>query len=103
MLYWQVMTRDDTTRRWFQRADAWRDRMADLGLDGLLPSLTHVAHPLGALGAQVLWLAEGALGPLDGGLAEEAGALATLLDDPAAFEHLLARLATDSANAAETG
>ena len=93
---------DDGTRRWLQRADAWRYRLADLGLDGLLASLAPVAQPLGMLGAQVLWMAEGALGPLNDTLAAEAGALARLLDDPQAFDHLLKHLAADTRSAAET-
>ena len=96
------MTLDEETHRWLRRADVWREKSAEMGLDGLLASLTQVAHPLGALGAQMLWVAEGALGPLDSVLADEAGALARMLDDPVAFDDLLLRLATDTEDPSKT-
>jgi hypothetical protein len=96
------MIMDDGTRRWFQRADTWRYRLANLGLDGLLASLAPALHPFGTLGAQALWMAEGALGPLNDSLAAEAGSLAGLLDDPVAFDRLLKHLAADVGSAAET-
>lgn len=97
----QVMILDEETHRWLRRVDVWRGKLAELGLDGLLAALTPVAHPLGALSAQVLWIAEGALGPLDDSLAGEAEALARLLDDPVSFDHLLGRLTTDTESVSE--
>lgn len=89
------MTRDETYQRWIQRTDALRARLADVGLEGLLVSLAQVVRPLGPLAAQVLWMAQPTLGTLEGTLSQEAGALANLLDDPMALDHLLAQLTAD--------
>jgi hypothetical protein len=87
------MTRDAAYDRWVQRADTLRDRLADLGLERLLVSLAQVARPLGPLAAQVLWVAQPTLSTFEGTLSQEAGALANLLDDPMALDHLLTQLA----------
>lgn len=100
MLYWQVMNTDEGYLRWLNRVATWRDRMADIGLDGLLPALAGVARPLGPLTAQLLWVTQPTLGALDRGISREIGSLAEMLHDPTAFDHLLARLAED---APETG
>ena len=97
-----MMVLDDAHERWRRRAGAWRARLADLGLDGLLVSLAQAARPLGPLAAQVLWVAQPTLDLFGGDLSREAGALADLLDDPAALDHLLTQLVADHEDATET-
>ena len=88
------MERNEGLTRWTERAAQWRARLADLGLDGLLEALAPVARPLGPLAAQILWVAPPTLGVVSGTISQEAGALASLLDDPAALDRLLSQLAS---------
>lgn len=96
MLYWQLMTLQEAQSRWFRRAERWRVRFADLGLESLLGAFGEALRPLGPLAAQVLWVAQPTLGVLGGSLSEEAGTLADLLHDPAALDHLLMHLAEET-------
>lgn len=95
-----MMISDEGHERWIRRARTWQDRLADLGLESLIDALANVARPLAPLAAQVLWVAQPALGALHGGLSQEAGDLAELLHDPAALDRLMAQLLTDPS---ETG
>jgi hypothetical protein len=82
-------------KRWLERAETWRNQLADIGLDGLVASLAEAVRPLGPLAAQVLWVAQPTLGALDRTLSQEAGVLADLLHDPAALDNLLTQLTAD--------
>lgn len=83
------MNREKEYDRWVGHALNWRERAAEVGLDGLLSALAQVMRPLGPLAAQVLWVAQPTLGMFSGELSEDANALANLLDDPATLDRLL--------------
>lgn len=73
----EQITQDE---RWAGRLARWSQRLAASRLDGVVRALLEAAEPLGPLGAQVLWIAQPALGlivPRD-----EIGSLARLLDAP---------------------
>ena len=73
-----------------------------MGLDGLLEPLAQTMRPLGPLGAHLLWLVQPGLGAFDASLSQEAGALADVLEDPLAFDHLLSQVTTETGQTAGT-
>lgn len=75
-------TERDWRGHWQGVSRRWEARLADMGLDGLIPAL----KPLGPAAAHLLWMAGPLLGPADGGAV---GGLAEFLyapDDPAERE-----------------
>ena len=96
------MTRDGDYERLIQRADMPHRWLADVGLDGLMMPLAQIMRPLGPLGAQVLWLVQPGLGAVDASLAQEAGVLADVLEDPLALDHLLSQVAAKAGETAGT-
>ncbi|MCC7452003.1 MAG: hypothetical protein IT324_31650 [Anaerolineae bacterium] len=81
----------DRPDRLHQRLNRWSAQLRSAGLDGLVGTLLDAAEPLGPLGAQLLWIAQPALGLLTP--ADEIDELARLLDDPAGMAWLRAELA----------
>ena len=73
-----------------RRFAAWSIRLRAMGLDDLAGAFLGAAEPLGPLGAQLLWVAQPALGLLLPG--DEIGDLASLLDDPAGMAWLRSEL-----------
>jgi hypothetical protein len=75
------------------RVSGWSARLNAAGLIGLVEALMDAAEPLGPLGAQLLWVAQPALGmvmPSD--TADDIDGLARLLDDPAGVAWLRSEL-----------
>jgi hypothetical protein len=71
---------DSHAGRWADRLARWSGRLRLAHLDGLVGAFLEAAEPLGALGAQCLWIAQPALGlfvPRD-----DITSLARLLDEP---------------------
>jgi hypothetical protein len=76
---------------WTPRLRRWAQRLRAAGLDGAVGALLDAAEPLGPLGAQMLWIAQPALGlvaPRD-----EVASLARLLDAPGGVAWLREQLA----------
>jgi hypothetical protein len=71
----------------------WSARLRSAGLDGLVETLLDVAEPLGPLGAQLLWVAQPALGLVMPAAAGDLDSLADLLDDPGGVAWLRSALA----------
>jgi hypothetical protein len=76
--------------RWAPRLARWSGRLQASGLRGLVGVLLEAAEPLGPLGAQVLWVAQPALGVLLP--RDEIASLARLLDEPGGMAWLRGRL-----------
>jgi hypothetical protein len=77
---------DDRLERLERRLSGWSARLRKAGLGELVGTFLDVAQPLGPLGAQILWIAQPALGfvmPRD-----EVDGLARLLDHPAGMAWL---------------
>ncbi len=72
------------------RIAGWSARLRAAGLDGLAGALLDAAEPFGPLGAQILWVAQPAIGLLIP--PDEIDGLANLLDDPAGMAWLRAEL-----------
>lgn len=70
----------------------WSARLRSAGLGGLVEALLDVAEPLGPLGAQLLWIAQPALGVVMPAAADDLDSLAQLLDDPAGVAWLRSAL-----------
>ena len=80
----------DARTRLQRRFAAWSVRLRATGLDDLASAFLGAAEPFGPLGAQLLWIAQPALGLLLPG--DEIGDLACLLDDPAGMAWLRSEL-----------
>lgn len=72
--------------RWEPRFARWGARLRALRLDGLAVALLDAAGPLRILGAQMLYIAQPALGLFGG--RDTAGELARLLEDPDSLAYL---------------
>jgi len=80
----------DRLERLHHRLTGWSAQLRTLGIDSLLGAFLDAAEPLGPLGAQLLWVAQPALGlvvPRD-----EVDGLARILDNPAGVAWLRAAL-----------
>ena len=86
------MQSENNHRRWLERVTNWQEQVADIGLDGLLTALVQTARPLGPLAAQLLWVAQPTLNVFSTHVSDDAGSLASLLEDPLALDELLAHL-----------
>jgi len=76
--------------RWAPRLARWSGRLEAARLRGLVAALLEAAEPLGPLGAQMLWVAQPALGVLLP--RDEIASLARLLDEPGGVAWLRGRL-----------
>ena len=72
---------DDRLERLQRRLSGWSVRLHTAGLGDLVGTVLDAAQPLGPLGAQILWVAQPALGLLMP--RDEIDGLARVLDDPA--------------------
>jgi len=70
----------DVRERLEQRLKRWAERVQGTGLGGVLGPLLGAASPLSILGAQLLWVAQPALGLL--APRDEIEALAQILSEP---------------------
>jgi len=95
-----TMEREPEAERWAERLARWSDRLRPAHLDGLLGALLDAVEPFGPLGAQMLWVAQPALGVFVP--RGEVAALARLLDAPDGVAWLRARLDGDLPDS-ETG
>jgi hypothetical protein len=86
----QIDLATDTRARLQCRLAEWSARLRATGLDDLAGAFLGAAEPFGPLGAQLLWVAQPALGLLLP--REEIGDLACLLDDPAGMAWLRSEL-----------
>ncbi len=77
--------------RWSPRLLRWARQIRAARLDGPVGALLDAAEPLGPLGAQLLWIAQPALGLLVP--RDEIGSLARLLDAPGGVAWLREQLA----------
>lgn len=75
---------------WARRLARWSQRLRVARLDGLAGALLDAAEPLGPLGAQVLWIAQPALGLFVP--RSEIDALARVLDQPGGIAWLREQL-----------
>ena len=85
-----IETSPDHLQRLQRRLAGWSVRLRAAKLDGVVGALLDAAEPFGPLGAQVLWIAQPALGLFVS--TDEIGGLANLLDDPAGVAWLRAEL-----------
>jgi hypothetical protein len=74
---------------------AWADAMRARGWGDAMLTALEAFEPLTPIGAQMLWIAQPALGLFGGGAV--AGALARLLETPEGIAALRARLGADDA------
>lgn len=72
---------EDRLERLQRRLSGWSARLHTAGLGDLVGTMLDAAQPLGPLGAQLLWIAQPALGLLVP--RDEIDGLARVLDDPA--------------------
>jgi hypothetical protein len=72
---------EDRLERLHRRLSGWSVRLKAAGLGDVVGTMLDVAQPLGPLGAQLLWVAQPALGLLMP--RDEIDGLARVLDDPA--------------------
>ena len=80
----------DRLERLHHRLTAWSGRLRALGIESLVGAVLDAAEPLGPLGAQVLWVAQPALGlivPRD-----DVDGFARILDNPSGMAWLRATL-----------
>lgn len=77
----RTMTGDIDRVRWEQKFADWGTQLRAWQLDGLAASFLDAAEPLSVLGAQMLYVAQPALGVFLP--REDVGQLARLLEDPA--------------------
>ena len=84
----------DRLERLHHRLTAWSARLRTLGVESLVGAFLDAAEPLGPLGAQVLWVAQPALGlvvPRD-----DVDGLARILDNPSGMAWLRAALLNET-------
>ncbi|NLE52056.1 MAG: hypothetical protein GX613_11685 [Chloroflexi bacterium] len=80
----------DDFARWADRLDRWSARLRARRLDGIAGALLDAIEPLGPFGAQMLWVAQPALGLL--APRDEVASLARLLEAPGGVAWLRDRL-----------
>ena len=84
------LERRSEAEHWADRLARWSQRLHAARLDGLAGVLLDAAEPLSPLGAQLLWIAQPALGLVVP--REEIASLARLLDEPGGLAWLRAHL-----------
>lgn len=84
------MENDSERAQWEPQLALWRQRLQAWGLEGIAAALLEAAEPLSLLGAQVLYVAQPALGIFMPG--KRVGAWARLLEDPANLAWVRSRL-----------
>jgi hypothetical protein len=72
------------------RLTAWSVRLRTLGIESLVGAFLDAAEPFGPLGAQMLWVAQPALGLVIG--RDDVDGLARILDNPSGMAWLRAAL-----------
>jgi hypothetical protein len=84
------------------RVAGWSARLRSMGLNDVVGALLDAAEPFGPLGAQMLWVAQPALGLFMA--SDEVDGLARVLDDPLGMAWLRSELSgADCANCANSG